>query len=190
MNDYFGMVINSNEIIPEFTFEQTEKKHIKLDKLDYWFVMGYLVGNGWIEETTKEDGRCMYKIRFTINSKDEDEIFERINKVILITDKKCDTGDKCKNFGCSNIIWYNILKHFGKYAHGKLIPEWVQDSPKEFIQEFINGYMKADVCTNNNKITTVSSNLAYGLQRLYLKLGHIFSKTAMAAIGNSRSISR
>ena len=175
MNDYFGMVINSNEIIPEFTFEQTEKKHIKLDKLDYWFVMGYLVGNGWIEETTKEDGRCMYKIRFTINSKDEDEIFERINKVILITDKKCDTGDKCKNFGCSNIIWYNILKHFGKYAHGKLIPEWVQDSPKEFIQEFINGYMKADGCTNNNKITTVSSNLAYGLQRLYLKLGHIFS---------------
>jgi DNA (cytosine-5)-methyltransferase 1 len=184
MNDYFGMVINSNEIIPEFTFEETtnqyktEKKHIKLDKLDYWFVMGYLVGDGWIEETTKEDRRCMYKIRFAINSKDEDEVFERINKVIPITDKKCDTGDKCKKFGCSNIIWYNILKHFGKYAHGKLIPEWVQDAPKEFIQEFINGYMKADGCINNNKIlqiTTVSSNLAYGLQRLYLKLGHIFS---------------
>ena len=184
MNDYFGMVINSNEIIPEFTFEETtnqyktEKKHIKLDKLDYWFVMGYLVGDGWIEETTKEDRRCMYKIRFAINSKDDDEIFERINKVIPITDKKCDTGDKCKKFGCSNIIWYNILKQFGKYAHGKLIPEWVQDAPKEFIQEFINGYMKADGCINNKnilQITTVSSNLAYGLQRLYLKLGHIFS---------------
>lgn len=38
--------------------------------------------------------------------------------------------------------------------------------------------MKADGCINNNKIlqiTTVSSNLAYGLQRLYLKLGHVFS---------------
>ena len=184
MNDYFGMVINSNEIIPEFTFEEkinqykTEKKHIKLDKLDYWFVMGYLVGDGWIEETTKEDGRCMYKIQFAINSKDEDKIFERINKVIPITDKQCNTGDKCKKFGCSNIIWYNILKQFGKYAHGKLIPEWVQDAPKEFIQEFINGYMKADGCINNKnilQITTVSSNLAYGLQRLYLKLGHIFS---------------
>jgi intein/homing endonuclease len=140
--------------------------------------MGYLVGDGWIEETTKEDGRCMYKIRFAINSKDEDEIFERINKVIPITDKKCDTSDKCKKFGCSNIIWYNILKQFGKYAHRKLIPEWVQDAPKEFIQEFINGYMKADGCINNKnilQITTVSSNLAYGLQRLYLKLGHIFS---------------
>ena len=29
--------------------------------LDYWFVMGYLVGDGWIEETTKEE------IDYTIN---------------------------------------------------------------------------------------------------------------------------
>jgi len=182
MNDYFGMVINDNEIIPEFTFEKPinqhkkEQIHIKLDLLDYWFVMGYLIGNGWIEETTKEDGRCMYKIRFAINSKDEEEVFERINKVIPITDKNCDPGDKCKKFSCSNFMWYHILKQFGKYAHRKIIPEWVQDAPKEFIQEFINGYMKADGCINNNTIfTTVSSNLAYGLQRLCLKLGHIFS---------------
>ena len=180
MNDYFGMVINNNEIIPEFTFEKsinqykTEKQHIRLDILDYWFVIGYLVGHGWIEE----DGRCMYKIRFSINNKDEEEVFERINRVLPITNKKCDTGDKCKNFECSNFMWYNVFKQFGKYAHEKLIPEWVQDAPKEFIQEFINGYMKADGCINNKKIlqiTTVSSNLAYGLQRLYLKLGHIFS---------------
>jgi DNA-cytosine methyltransferase len=178
MNDYFGMVINNNQIIPEFTFEKsinqykTEKHHIKFDTLDYWFVMGYLVGDSCIEEKTNPDGRYMYKIRFTINSKDENEIFERINKVIPITNKKCN------QFECSNIIWYSILKQFGKYAHEKLIPEWVQDAPKEFIQEFINGYMKADGCIINNKIlqvTTVSSNLAYGLQRLYLKLGHIFS---------------
>jgi site-specific DNA-cytosine methylase len=183
MNDYFGMVINNKEILPEFMFEKIvnqykkEQIHIKLDKLEYWYVMGYLVGDGWIEETTKEDGRCTYKIRFAINSKDENEVFERINRVIPITDKKCDSG-KCKKFGCSNFLWYNILKKFGKYAHGKIIPEWVQDAPKEFIQEFINGYMKADGCINKNntlQITTVSLNLAYGLQRLYLKLGHIFS---------------
>ncbi len=43
-----------------------EQLYIKLDNLDYWFVMGYLIGDGWIEETTKEDGRCVYKIRFAI----------------------------------------------------------------------------------------------------------------------------
>ena len=184
MSDYFGMVINSNEKKPEFIFEkninQYKKKqvYIKLDNLDYWFVMGYFVGDGWVEETIKKNGQCMYKIRFAINSKDEKEVFERINKVIPITDKKCDTGNKCKKFGCSNFIWYNIFKQFGKYAHGKIIPEWVQDAPKEYIQEFINGYMKADGCINKDKILqiiTVSVNLAYGLQRLYLKLGHMFS---------------
>jgi DNA (cytosine-5)-methyltransferase 1 len=178
MNHYFGMVINNKEIVPEFTFEKiinnykTEQIHIKLDSLDYWFVMGYFVGDGWIEETCEKDGRSMNKIRFAINNVDEYEVFEKINRVIPITDKKCNTG-KCKKFGCASFIWFNIFKKFD----GKIIPEWVQDAPKEFIQEFINGYMKADGCVVKKvlQITTVSPNLAYGLQRLYLKLGHIFS---------------
>ena len=180
MCDYFGMPINNNKIVPEFTFEKVinqykkEQTYIKLDNLDYWFVMGYLIGDGWIEETNKKYGRCMYKIR---NNKDEKEVFERINRVLPITDKNCNSG-RCKKFGCSDFIWYNILKQFGKYAYGKLIPEWVQDAPKEFIQEFINGYVKADGCISKNntiRVTTVSYNLAFGLQRLYLKLGHIFA---------------
>ncbi len=183
MNDYFGMVINTNENIPEFTFDKIINKHkteqitIKLDKKEYWYMMGYFIGDGWIEETTKKDGRLMHLIKFAINNKDEEEVFEIINKVIPIIDKKCDTG-KCKKFGCADIVWFNIFKMFGKYAHGKLIPEWVQDAPKEYIQDFINGYTKADGCINKKgcfNITTVSYNLAFGLQRLYLKLGHIFS---------------
>jgi DNA (cytosine-5)-methyltransferase 1 len=182
MNDYFGMVINNKEIIPEFTFKKVTNQHkleeinIKLNDLNYWFLMGYLVGDGWVEDTCKQDGRPTYKIRFAINNTIEDEVFEKINRVIPITDKKCNTG-KCKKFGCSNFIWFNILKQFGKYAHNKLIPEWVQNAPNEFIQEFINGYMKSDGCIVKNvlQITTVSQNLAYGLQRLYLKLGRIFS---------------
>jgi DNA (cytosine-5)-methyltransferase 1 len=150
MNDYFGMVINDNDIIPEFTFEN---QYIKLNKLDYWFVMGYLMSDGWIEK----DGQY---IEFNIDPKDE-EVFQKINKVVPIMPY---TGDK--TFGCSDYTLYNILKQF---AHGKIIPEWVQDAPKEFIQEFINGYMKA----NNNKNITV----AYGIQRLHLKLRQIEGKT-------------
>jgi len=54
----------------------------------------------------------------------------------------------------------------------------VHDAPKKYIQEFINGYVKADGCHNKNEsiqITTVSYDLAMGFQRLYLKLRHIFS---------------
>lgn len=184
-NNYFGMVINDKKIIPEFTFNKkiskanNEEIKIKLDKPEYWYLMGYFVGDGWIEETTKQDGRSANKIRFAINNKDEDEVFNIINTVIPITDKKCDSGSngKCKKFGCNDYVWFNILKEFGKYAHGKKIPEWVHNAPSNLIEQFILGYNKADGCVCNDiiQITTVSHDLAHSLQRLYLKLGHIFS---------------
>lgn len=182
LNDYYGMIINNNNIIPEFTFDKiinqhkTEKINIKLDKKEDWFMMGYFIGDGWIEETKKRDFSIRHNIRFAINNKDENEVFEKINKILPIVYQKCNSG-KCKIFGCSNYIWFQIFKMFGKYAHDKLIPEWVQDAPKDFIQEFIKGYMKADGNITKDDIlqlTTVSYNLAYGLQRLYLKLGYIF----------------
>ena len=183
-NDYFGMKINDNNIIPEFNFEKVINQHkteiitIKLDDSDMWFMMGYFIGDGWIEETKKKDGRNMHKIRFAINNNDKEYVFNRITKILPITDKKCPSGDKCNKFGCANFVWYNILKKFGKYAYGKLIPEWVQDAPIEFIKEFIDGYTTADGYIDKNEchsIGTVSYNLAFGLQRLYLKLGHLFS---------------
>lgn len=173
-NDFCGMVINNNSKIPEFTFGD---KKILLNNKNQWFMMGYFVGDGWIEETNKKNGKCENKIRFVINNKDDNEVLPIIKNVLPITDKKCDSG-KCKKYGCSDFVWHNILKDFGKYAHGKIIPEWIHDAPNEYIQEFINGYIKAVGYVNDKdiyQITTVSYDLAFGLQRLYLKLGHIFS---------------
>ena len=185
-NDYFGMKINENSIIPEFYFEKkinqfnTIMEYIKLDNPDMWFMMGYFIGDGWIEETKKKDLRIRNNIRFAINNKDFDKVYRRIVNILPITDKKCPSGEKCNKYGCCNFVWFNILKSFGKYAHGKIIPEWVQDAPKEYIEQFIDGYRTADGCVNNKEcysFTTVSYNLAFGLQRLYLKLGHLFSIT-------------
>lgn len=183
-NDYFGMKINENNIIPEFNFDKpinkhkTQNIHIQLDNPDMWFMMGYFIGDGWIEETTKHDGKCAYKIRFAINNDDEEYVLRRINNILTITDKKCPSGQKCNKYGCSDFVWFHIFKQFGKYAHGKTVPEWVHDAPREFIEEFIHGYHTADGCINKNnnyQFTTVSYNLAFGIQRLYLKLGHLFS---------------
>jgi DNA (cytosine-5)-methyltransferase 1 len=182
MNDRFGMVINTNKITPEFSFDKQVNQHRKdtlsiiLDKPEHWFMMGYFVGDGWIQDTEKADGRLCHTIRFAINNKDERDIVDSISQVLPITDKRNDTG-KCKKFGCSDFIWYNILKQFGKYAHGKLIPEWVQDAPTEFVEQFVEGYKRADGCIKKSgatSFTTVSYDLAFGLQRLYLKLGYIF----------------
>lgn len=180
-NHYFGMVINNKSIIPEFEIERKINAtkinyiNIKLDNIDYWYLMGYFIGDGWIEDTKKSDGRLFHKIRFAINNKDEKTVLPRLRKVLNITDKKCGTG-KCSKYGCCDVVWYTILKKFGKYAHGKFIPEWVQNAPIRYIKKFIQGYIDADGCVLKNgtrQITTVSLNLALGIQRLLLKLGII-----------------
>jgi site-specific DNA-cytosine methylase len=182
LNDYFGMTVNTKNVIPTFQYEKVVNKSlitletVKVETEDEWFMLGYFVGDGWIEEGKKFDGRLKYTIRFAINNRDEEYIGGRLRNVLPITNKKVDTG-LCKKFGCQSLKWYTILSEFGKYAHGKKIPEWVQDAPKHLVQEFINGYMAADGSvskTGVHKITTVSYNLALGLQRLHLKLGHIF----------------
>jgi DNA (cytosine-5)-methyltransferase 1 len=116
MDDYFGMVINNNEIIPELSFEKT----------NHWFVFGYWVGNGFEIHNT---------------------MFDNIIKT----------------------EWYEI-------------PEWFHDAPKEFIEEFINGYMKTDGLKK-----TASTAMIYGIQRLYLKLGKIVNIVDGTIVNDSSS---
>lgn len=158
-NDYFGMVINAHAMTPTFTFDQ--HLTITLDNMDMWFMIGYFVGDGWI------DGDCMNKISFAMSDKEEEYVVQRISNILDITDEKCDS-DKCKKFGCRDEVWCSILQNFGKTGFEKKIPEWVQDAPVEYIKEFLHGYL----CAN---VTTVSQDLALGLQRLYLKSGQIVS---------------
>ena len=88
--------------------------------------------------------------------------------------------------GCSKYKAYDlkistILEKFGKYAHGKLIPQFVHKAPKHLITEFLNGYVSADgskriVSKNESvRLTTVSDNLALSVQKLYAKLGFMGS---------------
>ena len=62
------------------------------------------------------------------------------------------------------------------------IPEWFQDAPKEFIQEFVNGYIKADGLKKTKSIAMI-----YGIQRLCLKLGQIISIVDGTIVNDSSS---
>ena len=156
MADFCGMAINRQSILPEV-----------LADVDQWFTMGYFIGTsrygGWIHN---DDTVC-----FNSNS---GGAIERINRVLPLV----------RNFGglvyrCVDARWCSILKGFintsdTSIRRGKLIPEWVQDGPIEYVKAFIDGFL----ATFTNKgddyvITTMSYNIAYGLQRLYLKLGKL-----------------
>ena len=175
-NDYYGMIINTNNIIPQF------HNNVKLDKLKYWFIIGYFLGNGWVKQN-----RGHSYIRFNINNFNEFEIVPKIQAVIPIVSKT--KNSKNKMYIVKNDVWGQIFKMFGDETKEKHIPEWVQSIPNDYIFEFLKGFSKTDNCKTSNcktdncktsncmvkneslEITTISINLAYELQRLYLKLG-------------------
>ena len=182
-DDFCGMAINTETIVPSHTINipvnafRTDSVKKILNSKDEWFMMGYFVGDGWIQNTRKTDGRSRHTIRFAIADKDTKTVLKRISSVLSISDKHVRTG-ACGKYGCSNLVWYTILKDFGKYAHGKCIPEWVHSAPSEFVNEFLDGYIAADGCYRKSgdiRMTTVSYDLAMGIQRLFLKVGKIAS---------------
>ena len=178
-NDYFGMIINTNSILPKFVFDKnikSEKNKITLNKKEYLYIIGFCVSNKCFEEINRKENTANYIIKFIIN-KSEQKVYEKIQNILSIKEEKSNINDY-KKYSCSNYIWFKIFKTFSKYPYQPIIPEWLHDSPKELIQEFIYGYLKIDKNITKNKlieITTISLDFAFGLQRLLLKLGYIFS---------------
>ena len=147
--------VNKNSIIPKFTQSGTT-----IENKDEWFMMGFFTGNGWLELNKRGTfSFCINKVKL--------DIYNRISKILHLT---YNSTDKLVRYTCSNLSWWEILKEFGHLAHNKKIPEWIQDAPLEYIESFIDGYIAAE-----DQFTTVSADLAYGLQRLYAKLGKVLS---------------
>jgi thymidylate synthase/dihydrofolate reductase len=177
-NHIMCLPINKSNKIPEFNINKginQYKDNIinkKIENKNEWFMLGYFIGDGWINLKDGEN-----KFNFVIN-KTQMYVFEKISSIVHLTFKN-DT-ESVTTYICSNKIWWEIIKDFGHLAHNKKIPEWVQDAPKEYIEWFIEGYLAADGCKTNKNYgiyTTVSSDLAYGLQRLYAKIGKMLSVT-------------
>ena len=169
-NDYIGIPINKEEIIPTFETiikdNQYSEKLIttKLDDKDYWYLMGYFLGDGWLIDSKKE-------IYFTINDNQIEEVLPRLTNIIGLA-RLNNSGINCKKYVGRKQQLFKILSEFGKYADGKMIPQFIHNGPKHLIEEFIKGYQRADGCITKDGIsyTTVSDNIAYGLQLLYAKL--------------------
>lgn len=169
--DYVAIPVNKKEEIPLFEEKihigknRFKTKTLDFKKLDYWYLMGYFLGDGWLIDSKNE-------ILFSVADKDIDEIYDRFKSVLSVSKIK-NNRSKCITFSGKNQTLFNVLAMFGKYAHGKTIPEFILDAPKEYIEEFLKGYQKADGCVTADGIvfTTVSDNIAYSLQLLYAKLG-------------------
>lgn len=175
-NYFLGMKIETKEIVPEFLLNGVMTK---LDNPDFWWMMGLFVGDGWLVEEQVGNYK-RNRIHFVIANHQIEEYLPKLQNVIPNLLYR-NTQRGCKSYYCTNHEVANILSLFGKYAKHKLIPNFVHEAPTHLIREFLNGYVAADGCKRtqaiyeSTRLTTISFNLAFSVQRLYLKLGFIGS---------------
>jgi len=180
MNDYFGMVINTESEIPTFDFGEGE---ITLNSADMWFTIGYYIGN-------QEHNSPPLDTIFGFD-KDDTVSFNRVTNVlrkikfIRYSEYPEFSVEKDINyFVCKNSNWNKLLNVFSilREQNNKTLPEWIHNAPKHLINEFIEGYIQSNGFTKkrNKSIWFVSSrNLMYEFQRLYLKIGKIIEGIIM-----------
>lgn len=137
--------------------------------LDDMFMMGYFVGDGWASH--KHD-----LVSFAINIEDGEEILNKLRLSIKISRQRKSKALRIKNskvhsYSTRSKKWNPILRQFGYRAYGKKIPEWVFNLPHKYIYRFLEGYAVADGRNRTFDFTTVSADLAYGIQRLLAVVG-------------------
>jgi hypothetical protein len=177
-----GTKRNKNSIIPTFSFEKSVNKYkkkvvsITLDTHNQWFLLGYFIGNGYVDYGDNNYSR--FYISFPLHKEDD------INKLLnglnithsLKIKNKTTENDKCNTYECYDYKYFRIFKKFGHLAENKKIPTWVHDAPLDLIKSFIDGFGFADGHLhkrNQIQYTTVSKDIAYSIQMLYIKLGEI-----------------
>jgi site-specific DNA-cytosine methylase len=151
-------------------------KELTLDHPDFWWAFGYFLGDGWIQNNKKPDGRLQFRIMFVVAHKDEDVVVPKLRKIFHLT--KADVAESCTKYvACNKLLW-TVLDDFGRYAHGKRIPDWVHAAPAYLLKAFVDGYMAADGYKSTNQAqqeiwssASVSPSLTFGMQMICAKVG-------------------
>ena len=129
-----------------------------------WYLMGYFLGDGWLNKK----GETL----LSINDNQFELINGKIGGVVPLA-KLTNSGDNVKKYCFKQHKWSLIFSEFGSGAKHKKIPEFILNGKKELILKFIEGYEDADGCKTKDgySITTISDNIALNMQILYAKVG-------------------
>lgn len=180
-NDYVGIPINTNSVIPNFP-------NLPIEESDFWWLVGRFLADGWVDD---------YHINVPkIKKNEKNHLYDKNIKNIIISVGK-NNGDKEKLFSLVKKYFYHtisdeketykiyisvskspelflFLKNFGNYANGKKIPLFVEDLPKYLLRYFVEGYLSAngdrEKKTNKYFFSAVSKNLFLGMIRCINKV--------------------
>ena len=175
-----GIPINTNAIIPEWggavrtwcnkygptRTELVDTLSSYMDRADFWRFVGLYFADGSISKTTVTI--CCEK-----KQEEVDGLTELLNGLGWEYSKR--ETDTAVQFNVTSFELCEFLLQFGKGAKNKQITPAILDLPVPLLREFLEGYLSGDghvdTSTKNPqwKYTTVSRNLAYGLNQCILK---------------------
>jgi len=113
-----------------------------------------------------------YNIFFVFNENDMLRSYPIISSVLKLYPKKDKIERHGKVYTVHKMNWWYILQDFGNMTNDKKVPNWVHSAPRWAIEKFLEGYLHANgnVDEKGFHYTTTSADLAFSVQRLYLKL--------------------
>lgn len=172
-NDYLGVAINQNSIIPkwegiDFLWRDGRKPRHKnqlekyMTNADFWWLIGRYMGDGWI--------RNQGGIIICCDKNKTYEITDKLKKLFNYSISKEKTTDKIhiplKELGL-------FVEQFGKGAKNKKLTNTILDLPIDLLESFIVGYESTDNYITKNglyKISSISKSLIYGIGQCIAKV--------------------
>lgn len=152
----------------DFNIEKLwDNNNIRIDRLiknplllkEFWWFIGLWLGDGWCENNKTQ-------ISISLNKNETNTINKLENVINKIFKRSFNnrTEGNCITISFSSLQLHKFLnENFGKYANGKLIPEWSKRISKKLKLQLIQGYLDSDgsIIKKNNNYTTefVSINL-------------------------------
>lgn len=181
-NDLIGIPVNGNSIIPSLPYD------LPFESENFWWFIGRYLGDGWYEEfeskrnKKRTDGETYVytsitkKICISVGKEDptKQELIDKISSLFNIRmETSGKTADKIYISPSKYPDLFNFLKMFGKYAHGKRVPEEVLNLPVELLSMFLDGYISADGTSPVDKtfvFSTISKELFLGISAIVNKV--------------------
>ena len=142
---------------------------------DFWWFVGLWLGDG-----------CCYNDRISISYNKSEKYY--VDKTCKVVKNLLNRSPQLYSKG-ENVIECNfnfkqlsnfLTLHFGKYAHGKFLPEWVKRLDPVFKRQLLLGYLDSDGCVTKHtkgyystEFVSVSLELLEGFQDILFSLGII-----------------
>ena len=178
-NDYLGIPINTNSILPQWNGIERIKNNkpyvinnLNMEDENLWYLCGIYVANGWLINR-KERNNSLSTVVIRDGKSEIDKFLSKIgtNFPYRLTNDKF-----IYDVTFSNIELAHFLNQFGRDTSNKKIPSFMFDMPIKYIKKFLEGYFdgagwiglngKYQMCMVDNK------ELTYGLMRLIEKSYH------------------